>query len=573
MLLLLAGGSAWVVWPFAGVSETPLTHDGLRYYYLANHFAEAVHHGFHYPRWLPNAYGGYGYPTFVFYQPGFFFVVLPFALVFQKATTAVYAALVLLLFVGGLGAYKTGCELGDSTTGALVSLLFLITPYLYVDLLVRGDFSELTAMLLSPWALFALMRTFQTLRTERVAVGSMSLFALALTAVIFSHPIVALFFVPSTILIGVYVALGDEKWASCIMHLAAGLSVALILSSPYWFHLISMKEFVCYESAISGGYGPENHVVHFPQFFSRAWGYGYSAAGLSDEISFQLGLPHAIFALVGFFSMPHSRWVQASFILYVALILLMTPELGRVWHAIPILRFVQFPWRILAVTSTFQLICMSGCQPVLAKLGRCRVASGILIIGGCCLWYADQFFPNPDRFKETDRFIEEHHRARPSAFHTYAAENEFTPRTATALIKGPPRGSRPMVELSAPRALQPDVGNNAYVIRYGVEPGSRCDLVINQAYFPGWRVDIDGRTIPSERLLRELMPDGRIRLKSINERAHQLIAYYEGPPGNRFVSAFAGLCFALIASYWICVAGLWITRTRATNGFARWGFQ
>src|SRR5262245_38773724 len=34
----------------------------------------AIRGGSWYPRWLPDLNGGYGYPVFVFYQPGYFYV-------------------------------------------------------------------------------------------------------------------------------------------------------------------------------------------------------------------------------------------------------------------------------------------------------------------------------------------------------------------------------------------------------------------------------------------------------------------------------------------------------------------
>ena len=48
----------------------------LRYFVLLDHFRGAVLHGAAYPRWLPELFGGLGYPEFVFYQSLFFFVAL-----------------------------------------------------------------------------------------------------------------------------------------------------------------------------------------------------------------------------------------------------------------------------------------------------------------------------------------------------------------------------------------------------------------------------------------------------------------------------------------------------------------
>ncbi|MDH5638203.1 MAG: hypothetical protein OEZ04_06900 [Nitrospinota bacterium] len=47
--------------------------DPMRYLILTDRFQEAILSGNMYPRWLPDLFFGYGYPTFLFYPPGYFY--------------------------------------------------------------------------------------------------------------------------------------------------------------------------------------------------------------------------------------------------------------------------------------------------------------------------------------------------------------------------------------------------------------------------------------------------------------------------------------------------------------------
>ena len=66
--------SALILWPLTGPDWVIGHNEGLRYLALAEHFRRVLRWTASYPRWLPELYGGRGYPTFVFYQPFVFFL-------------------------------------------------------------------------------------------------------------------------------------------------------------------------------------------------------------------------------------------------------------------------------------------------------------------------------------------------------------------------------------------------------------------------------------------------------------------------------------------------------------------
>ena len=125
----------------------PMGHDGLRCHFRLDHFKNSVQHGVLYPRYLPSAFGGYGYPTFAFYPPGFYYLATPLVLLIDDVATAVYLTMLMLFFIGGVGAYNMCREVSDRTTSTFCASMFLITPYVFVDLYVRNSLAELTALL------------------------------------------------------------------------------------------------------------------------------------------------------------------------------------------------------------------------------------------------------------------------------------------------------------------------------------------------------------------------------------------------------------------------------------------
>ena len=116
---------------------------------------------------------------------------------------------------------------------------------------------------------------------------------------------------------------------------------------------------------------------------------------------------------------------------------------------------------------------------------------------------------------------------------SFAARNEFLPRTARQ-PPGAPRGDRPLVEAQPPQAGQVRFlpGHGPHHIAAEVDVRAPAELVINQLYFPGWQVRLDGRTLSPEALAAALRPDGLIRVPVAHGAVQRVEARYAGPPGG-----------------------------------------
>lgn len=516
------------------------SHEDSRYVVLAEHFFRAFSAGVFYPRWLPDLNGGFGYPTFVFYQPGFFFLHLPFRFVFSDAISSMHGAIYALLLIGGAGAYFIGTTISNRVGGVFAAAMFLLTPYVYVNLFVRGDLSELMAMLLTPWPLFFALALSKRVNEENAPAAGYTIgLAASTTVLIYSHPLTSLIF---ALILGLF-CLGltwmaptrEQGRRFLVYALSAGV-LTLVLSSPYWLTVFLMKDLVNLGAVTNGYFTATNHVVAPWQFFSLYWGFGVSVAGDNDGMSFQLGTLHFVAAVAGLIVGWKNRVVRMAFVLYLALVLSMTGLAIRFWE-LPVVKFVQFPWRILSVTAVLQVMCMSavgGLHPsrkVLVPIGLALTIAATVWVHGA--QFQLQVLATDVSYENVDKAID----YEKTLFYTHTVKDEFRPLTAS-LISSMPRMTAGELLLAVGGDATPLPNNQPHNILFRVESDQNFRVILSQFYFPGWRIEVDGELVSDKLLQNEMEENGLIGLP-LNAGTHEIKAWYDSPPGNnlRFIIA------------------------------------
>ncbi len=554
----LVGLVVGVCLPLLHFGGYPGTHDLLRYPVLVKLFGQALAEGFVYPRWLPDLAGGYGYPTFVFYQPVFFYLAAAWDLL-----PGVGPALATLLAagsfvgIGGLGAFCLARQL--RMPGLFGAGVFLLTPYLYVNFYVRGDFSELAAMLLTPWPVCAALLLRKRLESGgRLWTASLGL-AAALALLTAAHPAVALVYWPVFGLLSLSLVLEASRAVRRQLAVwgAIGMLLGLALSSFYWAPVHGLSSEVRLDKATQGNYRAEQHHVQPWQLVSRQWRFGYSIPSSDqDGISFQLGAFHLVLALAGLWSARKRLVFRFGGVLYGALILLMLPLASWVWRSGEWLRLVQFPWRLLAVCALLQLLLALGLGEALRERWR-KWAPLLLVVG--LGWHANQLqvldHPALADMPTVEALVEEDCAGLPDGVKTLAWVGEFLPRDARPELLNV-RGTSPLLEISAPGRGQPAADSNPYCIQWTYSSPDSCSAVLNQYAFPGWRVEVDGRE-----QVWGMTAEGRLQVTLPPAEAGQLRAYYAGPPGVAWKLVFVGLALALL----VCAA-CWHARQKARPG-------
>ena len=528
----LLGVTLLVLAPLLSEGKWPITHEWVRYGLLLGHFQSALSHGFAYPRWMPELFGGYGYPTFVFYQPGFFYLATAFAALPGSPWVDLVGAVFVLFLTGGLGAYMLGRELGGRGLGLFCAILFLLTPYIYVNLYVRGDLSELAAMMLVPWPFYGLARLERQVRDGAPVAPWVRRIALVLALVVVTHPLVAFFLLPAFCLIALGAASGLDGRMRFVHLKSVGMAVAVgvALSAPYWLPVLQMKSLVNLEAASAGVLQPHFHVVYPNQFFSSVWGYGFSLPGPeNDSMSFQLGLPHFALAALGAWLAGDRRLIRGAFLACLGFMLLMSPIATPAWETLSLLQPVQFPWRILAITATLQIIACAGLVGLTVQRLPNRNFLLATLLLATALWNSNQFQPTDTL--NLNQIARNHHRNPMASMDTMALANEFLPKTANPDAFPSPRGRSTVVSLDGPGTAEPLPDHNAHRIHYRVRSDVATTATIQQLYLPGWIVRVDGRLLSSKTLEDWLRPDGRMRFPVPAGVMHVVEAHYGGPPG------------------------------------------
>ncbi len=293
-------------------------------------------------RWVPDMGYGNGFPLFNYYSatPYYLGAVLSYVLGYIGAAKALFFIPIL---IGGVAMYLLAKELFGKLPALTASTLYIFVPYRALDTYVRGAVAESLALAVVPLIFYFVLKLTKNSSLWNFLGLTFSLFTL-----LTSHNIMSIFFVPILVVWAGYwlfvSKLNNFKQVFLSFILAFGLSAFFII--PAYFE----KDLVQVDTLTISHLDYRVHFVALKQLFTRSWGYGSSVQGASDGMSFQIGWPHILFPVLVllFFRNPTTVFFVVIFVLSI---FMTHNKSSAIWEAIPILKYVQFPWRFLAVAS------------------------------------------------------------------------------------------------------------------------------------------------------------------------------------------------------------------------------
>lgn len=323
----------------------------------------------HFPvRWSQNFGYGFGMPLFEFYAPLPFYVGSAFHLLGADLVFATKLLFLIANLGSLLGAYFLGRELFGYRGGVLLTAAFTLAPYRAVNLFIRGALSEAWGMMALPWILLGTIQTIQ----HRSKKGFLIL-TLGLVTLMLSHNLTTMMFLPMSVIYALgYTLIFTQKPAEILktwLRLALSYGLAIGLAGFYLIPAFTEKKFTQIDTILGGYFHYSNHFLYIRQFLVPNWGYGGSGWGPNDEISFFLGLGQlltlllagliGLFYLKGAIKQPSRAKKQSVLHLLLlggllALGLFMTLLKSQwAWDHLPLLNYIQFPWRFLATAILF----------------------------------------------------------------------------------------------------------------------------------------------------------------------------------------------------------------------------
>lgn len=372
------------------------------------------------PRWMPDGAFGLGYPFWNFYGPLVYLYAGLVALLGGGVVGAVKVATLGCFLAAAAGMFRFG-EARWSTPGAglVASAAYTLAPYHLVNLYVRGDaLAELAAYGLFPWLLLAV----DAARRRRSA-GAVAVLALALAALVLSHNVSALLFLPVLVLavlwppapnsgVGANSQPGPReapgrsrrqattlpprpaaplaaapnlwtrpaawveagllaaewrlwsRWRSLpgrwLLAVGAGLLLGLALSAWFWLPALAEKSQVHLADNTTGYFSYAGHFRSLDLLELRPV-FDYRVDG--EHQPWRTGLVQLALAAAGAFLAWRGRQRRRELWLWLVVAVgatgMITPLSGPLWQGVPLLAFAQFPWRWLAVQA-FALAMLAG---------------------------------------------------------------------------------------------------------------------------------------------------------------------------------------------------------------------
>lgn len=320
----------------------------------------------HFPaRWMPDAAYGYGYPFFNYYAPLSIYVAALFRFMGFSFVRAIQLAQIAGFLLAAWAAFELAARwFKDEWAGLLAAAAYTVAPFHMVNVYVRGDsLAEFWAMALYPVVLLAADGALRRGRKEDAStmrrVLSLALLGLSYGALVLCHNISALIFSPFVLL---YVALLSWRWEGrrleALLFAAGGLLLGLALSAWFWVPALGESNLVQTGPVTEGYFHFSNHFLSRdlvqPSLF-----FDFDVA---DRAAFRMGLLQALLAVVGGGVLLWQAWrrrpellfrSRAFFVLALLLVatFMITPLSAPLWEHLPLLPFVQFPWRFLSIQA------------------------------------------------------------------------------------------------------------------------------------------------------------------------------------------------------------------------------
>lgn len=442
-------------------------------------------------RWIPDMGYGFGFPLFNFYPPLPYLIGQGIRLLSFSFVDTAKLTFLLSFLLSGVTMYFLAKEFFGKVGGVVSSIFYVWAPYHSVDIFVRGAMNEAWALAWFPLILWTAYRLInENKKITKWVVG----LALAWLALLTSHNLMVLIFTP-VFLLWCLIFLRQKKW-NRLPHLAISGILAFGLAAFFTLPAFLEQKFVRVDTLVVGYYEYIAHFVSIGQLLiSRFWGYGASVWGLADRMPFQIGHVHWVLSLVLIAGVLF-RYVKTKkidnplivtgfFLLIGWFALFMAHSRSTpIWQALPPLKFVQFPWRFLTL-STLAFSFSAGALVLFLKNKMLLFASGVLVVSLLILnwnyFRPEKIGPLTDAEKFSGAAWD---LQRTAGIFDYlpvsARENPKGPQTALAEVMG-----------GIGQIKNPKQGTNWASFNAKIT-SEKANTRIGIFYFPNWRVFVDG---------------------------------------------------------------------------------
>lgn len=411
------------------------------------------------PRWAGNLNYAYGTPVLNFFAPlaGYMATILYFfglnlATIFKIIISAAFLAAPISFYLW--------------TNSFAGSLLYGLSPYIFLDVFVRGDVGEMLAFVFIP-LIFASIDAIKLRNHQKILFGTISM-----TLLILSHNGMSLLFVPIVVVYG-FLAIPKRKFHSFMLL----LTLALGLSAFFWIPALTDQKFINSQLFLPMY---RNHFTLLTSLIIKPWGFGTDSnapGGMSPQIGilrFVLVLFAAAFA---FRSKSKEKIFFFWTVIFIMSIFLATSNSLFLWQWLPILQKLQFPWRFMAL-ATFSAAALI--TSLLHSVHNRWIPVSLIIL---TLLTSLSMTKIERPIIATDRYAFTHEG-------TTALHGEAT----TIWTAGDPSTQpiNPIQIIEGSGSISAYIRKNSWHT-FTTQSDQNIKILDNTLYFPGWKASIDGQ--------------------------------------------------------------------------------
>jgi len=450
----------------------------------------------HFPvRWVQDLGWGYGMPLFNFYAPLPYYFAEIFHLLGFSFLISIKIIFGLTFLISFAGMYLLVKQFFGKQAAFLSAIAFVYSPYRAVDFYVRGALGELFAISLIPWAIWSLAKL-----TEKKSRKTLALASFILACLFLSHTVLTLMCLPALFFITLFfILVAKDKIKSLIFSLYSfilGFGLASFFLIPAFFE----RKFTKVSQLTQGFSHYSHHFLYFRQFLYGNWGYGGSVDSIPDLMSFHLGKIHLFLGLwtltLSLSWLIKHKWEKKNLIIcFFAFLIsffafLSTYHAKFIWDTIPLMSYIQFPWRFNSLIIVFLAFLTGGSCFYLEKITGKKIAFLFLLGSVFILLKANIHYFQPEKYISANDYY-------------YTDENLIKKRMSGIIPDYIPIDvKKDLQEI----AIQPYkviegkpsikvVENKTQRLILGIENGSRARIQVNRFYFPGWKAWLDNKLI------------------------------------------------------------------------------
>lgn len=466
-------------------SGLPLTHDGRDHVARIANFYINLQQGNLIPRWAGNLNWGYGHPILEFLYPLPSYLASLFHSIGFSFIDSAKIVFGIGIMLSGIAMYLWLAEFLPVYAAFIGGLLYVFTPYRFVDLYIRGDIGENLAYAFMPLTLLFIYKLYKHgkgslfLRNIYISLGAISFACLML-----SHNAIVLMYFPFIIFYCVYLVYRSRNKKFLLSNSGLLILLGFAISAFFWIPALLEGKYTLRNIVTVGEYA--SRFVTFPQLLYGPWSYGGTG-----QFTVQLGIISWVMiaaSLVAGYLLWKKKdslylMILGSLVYISVAIFLMLPQSNTIWQKSMLLQNFQFPWRFLAIpvfaaSVLGAIIVASLLRTKIAWLRNVSIVVLVLLILflNKDYWHANGYINKPDNFFS-------------GIYDGTTDTGESSPIWSVRFME---KRSTLSMEVIGGKAIVTPRARSFTKHTYSVVVSTPASLRENTVYFPGWRVLVDG---------------------------------------------------------------------------------